>query len=242
MEFLAVIAFAVVVVIVIVSEMKKKNDNNDGFFPPNIPNINTQPQNTAKPEFVLTSDNSSANIKTVSVQLPVSQAVEGFDENAETENIKNYMAKYIAATGQGNNGFDALKDFCAKSVITTAQFEAMKAKVSYSDVKVTKVAFTRYIVQAQEVSIFGLAFAEMNMNNGKMSTPYNCTYSFKYSYVYRENTNRKTLKCPHCGAPVSEYEAQRCEFCGEKLPNMLMERSWVFTEITRTENRIKYTG
>ena len=241
MDILAVIAFAVVVVIVIVSEKNKKNNDNDNFFPQNIQNMNMQPQN-AKPEFVLTSDDRSANIKTVSVQLPVSQAVEGFDENTETENIKKYMAKYIAATGQGNNGFDVLKDFCAKSVITTAQFEAMKAKVSYCDVKVTKVAFTRYIVQAQEVSLFGLAFAEMNMNNGKMITPYNCTYSFKYSYVYRENTNRKTLKCPHCGAPVSEYEAERCEFCGEKLPNMLMERSWVFTEITRTENRIKYTG
>lgn len=181
-------------------------------------------------------------VKTISVKDEVSQYVEGFDEQAETERIKKSMAKYIVAISAGNNNFDNLRDFCTKSVITSAQFEAMSARLSYSNVNVLKVAFTRCEQKLQEISIFGLAYAEYNGFNGKTSTPFNATFSFKYSYVYRETTDRKSLKCPKCGAPVSEYEAKSCEFCGADLGNMLMARSWAFTEITRTENRIKYTG
>lgn len=181
-------------------------------------------------------------VKTVSVEAQVSQSVEGFNEQAEIEKIKSNMAKYILALSAGNKNFDVLRGFCTKSVITSAQFEAMSAKLSYSNVNVVKIAFTRCEQQAQEISIFGLAYAEYNGFNGKTSTPFNATFSFKYSYVYRESTDRKSLKCPKCGAPISEYEAKECEFCGEQLGNMLMERSWAFTEITRTENRIKYTG
>lgn len=181
-------------------------------------------------------------VKTISVSEQVSQSVDGFDEQAEIEIIKKRMAKYILAVSAGNNNFEALRDFCTKSVITSAQFEAMRSRLSYSNVDVVRVAFTRCEKQAQEISVFGLAYAEYNGFNGKTSTPFNATFSFKYSYVYREMTERKSLKCPKCGAPISEYEAQVCEFCGEPLGNMLMERSWAFTEITRTENRIKYTG
>lgn len=181
-------------------------------------------------------------VKTVSVQEQVAQYVEGFNEQAEIEKIKIAMAKYMLATSAGNKNFDVLQDFCAKSVVTSAQFEAMKAKISYSGVNVLHVAFTRCEQKLQETSIFGLAYVEYNGFNGKTSTPFNATFSFKYSYVYREKTDRKSLKCPKCGAPVSDYGAQTCEFCGEQLGNMLMERSWAFTEITRTENRIKYTG
>lgn len=181
-------------------------------------------------------------VKTISVESQVSQSVEGFNEQAEIEKIKSNMSKYIIALSAGNKNFDVLRGFCTKSVITSAQFEAMSARLSYSNVNVVKVAFTRCEQQAQEISIFGLAYAEYNGFNGRSSTPFNATFSFKYSYVYRESTDRKSLKCPKCGAPIKEYEAKECEFCGEQLGNMLMERSWAFTEITRTENRIKYTG
>lgn len=181
-------------------------------------------------------------VKTVSVNAQVAPLVEGFNEAAEIETIKKRMTEYIIATSAGNNHFEKLDRFCARSVIASAQFEANSAKLSYSNVNVVRVAFTRCEQQAQEISLFGLAYAEYNGFNGRTSTPFNATFSFKYSYVYRESTDRKSLKCPKCGAPVSEYEAKECEFCGAELGNMLMERSWAFTEITRTENRIKYTG
>ncbi len=178
--------------------------------------------------------------KTISVKNFVIDKIPDFDEDAEKEKIGKAVCEYILATSKGNKSFERLRKCCAKPVVTAAQFEGMTSRLEYSAPIVDKVEFTRCETHALEISLFGLAHAEFMCKSETTNFPFEATFEFKYSYDYRENTDRTSLKCPNCGAPISDYNMERCPFCDVKLGNMLMERSWVLTEVNRTNFRRKY--
>lgn len=174
--------------------------------------------------------------KTVSASSLISDKIPDFDEQAEIENIKLSAARFILASSSGNSRFEDLNDCCSKAVITAARFETMSTRLRYSAIEITDVEFTRSEEHAQEISLFGIIHAEYlasPVNNKTLVTPFEAIYDFKYSYDYRESTDRKTLKCPKCGAPISDYNVKVCAFCDAELGNMLMKRSWTLTEIKR---------
>lgn len=178
--------------------------------------------------------------KTISVRNFVIDKIPDFDEDAEKEKIGQAVCEYILATSKGNKRFERLRKCCSKPVVTAAQFEVNTSRLEYSAPMVDKVEFTRCETHALEISLFGLAHAEFMCKSETTNLPFEATYEFRYSYDYRENTDRTSLKCPKCGAPISDYNMERCPFCDVKLGSMLMERSWTLTEINRTNFRKKY--
>ena len=97
-------------------------------------------------------------------------------------------------------------------------------KESIKSIKIHKTVISNYEKSYNDACIKFQSAYELVFNNGEKNQ-----FRAELDYSFSLNSN-ESLKCPHCGAPVSKFGIKKCEFCGHGIIYDVDE-TWAVTKI-----------
>lgn len=232
---------AIIVSIVSVCVKKKKpNDNVTIIRSLSDPNVITPQRVMLNPDLRFrVSPQAEQNVRRyLAIHYPE------YDERAEEENIRRFLTEYLWAVSEKREDLASFRSMCSTGVITELSQDIRTNKLVYHSVDVTNVTFASYETIGHETTILYVATVEYSA--GEKNTQFIAQYELKYGRVIREASgDRASVKCPHCGAPVTAEDLATktlCEFCGGLLNKEVQNREWAVVNIDRVSNRMKYMG
>ena len=165
-----------------------------------------------------------------------------FNELTENRKICGFLENYMWCVSSRKDNLSSLKKICTKPVITYIEYEIDSAKLVYNSVNITKLDFQKVENFGQDITISYTA--EIDYSTGEKNTMFTAKYDVKYGFIIRQDGigEMDALTCESCGAPVYDEKASTCSYCGAKVVRKAAQRSWAITQITRTDNRLKYMG
>ena len=107
-------------------------------------------------------------------------------------------------------------------------------EVHFSGLCFHRTAISRYLPTGYDRTIrFQSAFEVFRSENGGPARKQQEKYQLDYTYTLREDGGaaaQVSLRCPHCGAPVSKIGEKICPYCGNGVVSPLSQ-TWRITNI-----------
>ena len=109
-----------------------------------------------------------------------------------------------------------------------------ETQVHFSGLCFHRTAISRYLPTGYDRTIrFQSAFEVFRSENGGPARKQQEKYQLDYTYTLREDGGaaaQVSLRCPHCGAPVSKIGEKICPYCGNGVVSPLSQ-TWRITNI-----------
>ncbi len=100
-----------------------------------------------------------------------------------------------------------------------------KESIKFDNIKFHKSAIKDYIKKDGVATITTSTSLEYyNENNEKVQTRYICKFVHIYDYSMFENNGKVFIvRCPNCGAPISNFKSKSCEYCSSNIGKILLK-------------------
>jgi hypothetical protein len=142
--------------------------------------------------------------------------------------ISNIMTEYMNALDTGDPS--SLKDDCTSQFYEELLYTLMNNHISCKLPRVHKVVIADYRRIGEEAMITFQASVQYQKENSNYIKQ--AKYAIKYSYFLEMGAKGEyeSLRCPHCGAPVSSIGMKVCPACDSAI-SFAISRTWKVSDI-----------
>lgn len=173
--------------------------------------------------------------KTVSgmTRFYVPKIQEDFGDFSETvlfQMIESNLSKVFNHIENNNKVMDMDLDLVKDRINEQIEdLKGQKKRKEYNNIIFHKSAIKDYVKKDGIATITTSTSLEyMDENNRKIQTRYVCKFIHIYDYkLYKNNGKVFVIHCPNCGAPITNFNIQNCDYCKSKIGKVI-SKVWKF--------------
>lgn len=145
--------------------------------------------------------------------------------------IRNFLPEYFKALSTGD--VSIIRDDCSRQFCDMLVATSDMDKKTYSDVKVHKVVISNYKKDTMEATITFQAAVQYQINNSSRISQEKYVIEYSYYLDYGDEGENVSLRCHHCGAPISSVGVKICPYCDSQIEASIV-RTWKITDVKRS--------